>query len=157
MCYSVPKCPTGMQYSECAKSCSTTCHSLNIQEVCKEDCMDGCRCPGNLPLAASLPLSYTGSRGNACVFQWVKFWTVPAVWRYPSVPAYTWVDNSRQDLPSLRTATPGEKTVTRINAQTFSCRWLNRNFPAACVAMVPGNAPMKAAPVREGQRCSCLG
>eukprot|EP00066_Takifugu_rubripes_P015898 XP_011605164.1 PREDICTED: von Willebrand factor isoform X1 [Takifugu rubripes] len=40
-----PKCPTGMQYSECAKSCSTTCHSLNIQEVCKEDCMDGCRCP----------------------------------------------------------------------------------------------------------------
>ncbi|TNN00902.1 hypothetical protein fugu_012148, partial [Takifugu bimaculatus] len=40
-----PKCPTGMQYSECTKSCSTTCHSLNIQEVCKEDCMDGCRCP----------------------------------------------------------------------------------------------------------------
>ncbi|XP_076589526.1 von Willebrand factor [Chaetodon auriga] len=42
-CY--PKCPIGMQYSECTKSCSTTCHSLNIQEVCKEDCVDGCTCP----------------------------------------------------------------------------------------------------------------
>ncbi|KAF7224520.1 von Willebrand factor isoform X2 [Nothobranchius furzeri] len=40
-----PKCPIGMQYSECTKSCSTTCHSLNIQEVCKEDCVDGCTCP----------------------------------------------------------------------------------------------------------------
>jgi len=35
-----------MQYSECTKSCSTTCHSLNIQEVCKEECVDGCTCPG---------------------------------------------------------------------------------------------------------------
>uniref|UniRef100_A0A3Q1AV12 von Willebrand factor n=1 Tax=Amphiprion ocellaris TaxID=80972 RepID=A0A3Q1AV12_AMPOC len=42
-CY--PKCPIGMQYSECTKSCSTTCHSLNIQEVCKEECVDGCTCP----------------------------------------------------------------------------------------------------------------
>eukprot|EP00064_Thunnus_orientalis_P004368 superscaffoldBa00000394_g4379 len=40
-----PKCPIGMQYSECTKSCSTTCHSLNIQEVCKEECTDGCTCP----------------------------------------------------------------------------------------------------------------
>ncbi|XP_019745937.1 von Willebrand factor isoform X2 [Hippocampus comes] len=40
-----PKCPIGMHYSECTKSCSTTCHSLNIQEVCKEDCVDGCTCP----------------------------------------------------------------------------------------------------------------
>ncbi|XP_023259719.1 von Willebrand factor isoform X2 [Seriola lalandi dorsalis] len=40
-----PKCPIGMQYSECTKSCSTNCHSLNIQEVCKEDCVDGCTCP----------------------------------------------------------------------------------------------------------------
>ncbi|XP_034032461.1 von Willebrand factor [Thalassophryne amazonica] len=40
-----PKCPTGMQYSECIKSCSTTCQSLNIQEVCKEECVDGCTCP----------------------------------------------------------------------------------------------------------------
>ncbi|KAG7271057.1 hypothetical protein CRUP_037956 [Coryphaenoides rupestris] len=41
-----PKCPIGMQYSECSKSCSTNCQSLNIQEVCKEDCVDGCTCPG---------------------------------------------------------------------------------------------------------------
>ncbi|XP_047237405.1 von Willebrand factor [Girardinichthys multiradiatus] len=40
-----PKCPIGMQYSECTKPCSTTCHSLNIQEVCKEECVDGCTCP----------------------------------------------------------------------------------------------------------------
>ncbi|XP_035498752.2 von Willebrand factor isoform X2 [Scophthalmus maximus] len=40
-----PKCPIGMQYSECTKSCSTNCHSLNIQEVCKEECVDGCTCP----------------------------------------------------------------------------------------------------------------
>ncbi|XP_068596007.1 von Willebrand factor [Brachionichthys hirsutus] len=40
-----PKCPIGMLYSECTKSCSTTCHSLNIQEVCKEECFDGCTCP----------------------------------------------------------------------------------------------------------------
>ncbi|CAL9695336.1 unnamed protein product [Knipowitschia caucasica] len=41
----IPKCPMGMQYSECTKSCSTTCHSLNIQEVCSEQCSDGCICP----------------------------------------------------------------------------------------------------------------
>ncbi|XP_057693186.1 von Willebrand factor [Corythoichthys intestinalis] len=40
-----PRCPIGMHYSECTKSCSTTCHSLNIQEVCKEECVDGCTCP----------------------------------------------------------------------------------------------------------------
>ncbi|XP_034734682.1 von Willebrand factor isoform X2 [Etheostoma cragini] len=40
-----PRCPIGMQYSECTKSCSTTCHSLNIQEICKEECVDGCTCP----------------------------------------------------------------------------------------------------------------
>ncbi|XP_054631168.1 von Willebrand factor isoform X2 [Dunckerocampus dactyliophorus] len=40
-----PKCPVGMHYSECTKSCSTTCHNLNIQEVCKEECVDGCTCP----------------------------------------------------------------------------------------------------------------
>lgn len=45
--WTVPKCPIGMQYSECTKSCSTNCHSLNIQEVCKEECVDGCTCPGN--------------------------------------------------------------------------------------------------------------
>ncbi|NP_001265809.1 von Willebrand factor precursor [Oryzias latipes] len=53
-CY--PKCPIGMQYSECTKSCSTTCHSLNIQEVCKDECMDGCTCPAGKVLD-----------GNRCV------------------------------------------------------------------------------------------
>uniref|UniRef100_A0A3Q3M4R4 von Willebrand factor n=1 Tax=Labrus bergylta TaxID=56723 RepID=A0A3Q3M4R4_9LABR len=51
-----PKCPIGMQYSECTKSCSTTCHSLNIQEVCKEECSDGCTCPAGKVLD-----------GNRCV------------------------------------------------------------------------------------------
>lgn len=51
-----PKCPIGMQYSECTKSCSTTCHSLNIQEVCKEECVDGCTCPAGKVLD-----------GNRCV------------------------------------------------------------------------------------------
>ncbi|KAG7456027.1 hypothetical protein MATL_G00247310 [Megalops atlanticus] len=40
-----PRCPVGMQYSECISPCSTTCQSLNIQEVCKEECVDGCSCP----------------------------------------------------------------------------------------------------------------
>uniref|UniRef100_A0A3P8XEF0 von Willebrand factor n=1 Tax=Esox lucius TaxID=8010 RepID=A0A3P8XEF0_ESOLU len=40
-----PRCPVGMQYKECARSCSTTCQSLNIQEVCNEECVDGCTCP----------------------------------------------------------------------------------------------------------------
>ncbi|XP_061630178.1 von Willebrand factor isoform X1 [Phyllopteryx taeniolatus] len=51
-----PKCPIGMHYSECTKSCSTTCHSLNIQEVCKEECVDGCICPAGKVLD-----------GNRCV------------------------------------------------------------------------------------------
>uniref|UniRef100_A0A8C7N5N4 von Willebrand factor n=1 Tax=Oncorhynchus kisutch TaxID=8019 RepID=A0A8C7N5N4_ONCKI len=40
-----PRCPIGMHYSECSRSCSTTCQSLNIQEVCKDECVDGCSCP----------------------------------------------------------------------------------------------------------------
>ncbi|XP_031420651.2 von Willebrand factor, partial [Clupea harengus] len=40
-----PKCPVGMEYSVCAQSCSTTCQSLNIPEVCQEECVDGCDCP----------------------------------------------------------------------------------------------------------------
>ncbi|KAM8861778.1 von Willebrand factor [Synchiropus picturatus] len=40
-----PRCPIGMQYSECTRACSTQCHSLNIQEICKEECVDGCTCP----------------------------------------------------------------------------------------------------------------
>ncbi|XP_047452758.1 von Willebrand factor [Mugil cephalus] len=51
-----PKCPIGMRYSECTKSCSTTCHSLNIQEVCKDECIDGCTCPAGKVLD-----------GNRCV------------------------------------------------------------------------------------------
>ncbi|KAA0715188.1 von Willebrand factor [Triplophysa tibetana] len=41
-----PKCPVGMEYSDCTSACSTSCQSLNIQEVCKEQCVDGCNCPG---------------------------------------------------------------------------------------------------------------
>ncbi|KAJ8002410.1 hypothetical protein DPEC_G00158600 [Dallia pectoralis] len=40
-----PRCPVGMQYHECTRSCSTNCHSLNIQEVCNDECVDGCSCP----------------------------------------------------------------------------------------------------------------
>ncbi|XP_056621756.1 von Willebrand factor [Triplophysa dalaica] len=40
-----PKCPVGMEYSDCTSACSTSCQSLNIQEVCKEQCVDGCNCP----------------------------------------------------------------------------------------------------------------
>uniref|UniRef100_A0A8B9JTJ7 von Willebrand factor n=1 Tax=Astyanax mexicanus TaxID=7994 RepID=A0A8B9JTJ7_ASTMX len=39
-----PKCPIGMQYSECSQACSTSCQSLNIHEVCREECVDGCSC-----------------------------------------------------------------------------------------------------------------
>lgn len=112
LCCPVPKCPIGMKYSECTKSCSTTCHSLNIQEVCKEDCVDGCTCPGIYPLA-TLPSSSTrpsvGCSCDICVFQWGKFWTAVAVWRFLSVPACTWGDVSLQDRPLLKTATHGEK------------------------------------------------
>ncbi|GAA6108639.1 von Willebrand factor, partial [Tachysurus ichikawai] len=39
-----PKCPIGMQYTECAKPCSTSCQSLNIHELCRDECVDGCTC-----------------------------------------------------------------------------------------------------------------
>ncbi|KAK1784997.1 hypothetical protein P4O66_018435, partial [Electrophorus voltai] len=39
-----PKCPLGMQYSACSQACSTSCQTLNIQEVCRGDCVDGCSC-----------------------------------------------------------------------------------------------------------------
>ncbi|XP_043943406.1 von Willebrand factor [Protopterus annectens] len=38
-------CPAGMEYSECISPCTKTCQSLNINEVCEERCIDGCRCP----------------------------------------------------------------------------------------------------------------
>ncbi|KAI2653383.1 von Willebrand factor [Labeo rohita] len=37
-----PKCPIGMEYSDCTPTCSTSCQNVNIQEVCKEECVDGC-------------------------------------------------------------------------------------------------------------------
>ncbi|MGH0135907.1 UNVERIFIED_CONTAM: hypothetical protein FKN15_060350 [Acipenser sinensis] len=40
-----PRCPFGMEYNECISPCSHTCQSLNINEVCKEGCEDGCSCP----------------------------------------------------------------------------------------------------------------
>ncbi|XP_053533763.1 von Willebrand factor [Ictalurus punctatus] len=39
-----PKCPIGMQYTECSQPCSTSCQSVNIHELCKDECVDGCTC-----------------------------------------------------------------------------------------------------------------
>ncbi|XP_075066326.1 von Willebrand factor [Mixophyes fleayi] len=40
-----PECPHGMEYNECVSPCVKTCQSLNINEVCPEQCTDGCSCP----------------------------------------------------------------------------------------------------------------
>ncbi|XP_069484436.1 von Willebrand factor [Ambystoma mexicanum] len=40
-----PQCPPGMEYNECVSPCAKTCQSLNINEVCQEQCFDGCSCP----------------------------------------------------------------------------------------------------------------
>ncbi|NP_001243217.1 von Willebrand factor precursor [Xenopus tropicalis] len=40
-----PLCPFGMEYNECVSPCVKTCQSLNINEVCQEQCIDGCSCP----------------------------------------------------------------------------------------------------------------
>lgn len=160
MC-SVPKCPIGMQYSECTKSCSTTCHSLNIQEVCKEECVDGCTCPGNLTLTVSPPSSDSVLLAvlTWCAFvsQWVRFWTVIVVWKCLSVPVCTWADISLLDPLSLRTATAGERAIclqkhAYTNGKIKQTSPLNCFCPAACAVTVPGSAPMKAAPVREMHR-----
>lgn len=37
-----------MEYKECVSPCAKTCQSLNINEVCHGQCVDGCSCPGNL-------------------------------------------------------------------------------------------------------------
>lgn len=42
-----PACPAGMEYKECVSPCPRTCQSLHINEVCQEQCVDGCSCPGN--------------------------------------------------------------------------------------------------------------
>uniref|UniRef100_UPI00398F30FB von Willebrand factor n=1 Tax=Pristiophorus japonicus TaxID=55135 RepID=UPI00398F30FB len=38
------KCPTGMEYQVCVPACARTCRSLNINQLCHEQCMDGCIC-----------------------------------------------------------------------------------------------------------------
>ncbi|XP_006633894.3 von Willebrand factor [Lepisosteus oculatus] len=41
-----PTCPLGMVYSDCTSPCAIhTCQGLNINEVCQEECVDGCTCP----------------------------------------------------------------------------------------------------------------
>lgn len=42
-----PACAAGMEYKECVSPCARTCQSLHINEVCQEQCVDGCSCPGN--------------------------------------------------------------------------------------------------------------
>ncbi|XP_072418254.1 von Willebrand factor [Chiloscyllium punctatum] len=37
-------CPTGMEYRACVPACEQTCRSLNINQLCHEQCMDGCTC-----------------------------------------------------------------------------------------------------------------
>ncbi|XP_059510645.1 von Willebrand factor isoform X1 [Stegostoma tigrinum] len=38
------KCPSGMEYGVCVPACEQTCRSLNINQLCHEQCMDGCTC-----------------------------------------------------------------------------------------------------------------
>uniref|UniRef100_A0A8C8TC51 von Willebrand factor n=1 Tax=Peromyscus maniculatus bairdii TaxID=230844 RepID=A0A8C8TC51_PERMB len=40
-----PACPAGMEYKECVSPCTRTCQSLPINEVCQQQCVDGCACP----------------------------------------------------------------------------------------------------------------
>ncbi|XP_031239331.1 von Willebrand factor isoform X1 [Mastomys coucha] len=40
-----PACPAGMEYKECVSPCPRTCQSLPINEVCQQQCVDGCGCP----------------------------------------------------------------------------------------------------------------
>lgn len=40
-----PACPAGMEYKECVSPCPRTCQSLSINEVCQQQCVDGCSCP----------------------------------------------------------------------------------------------------------------
>ncbi|XP_057558106.1 von Willebrand factor isoform X2 [Hippopotamus amphibius kiboko] len=40
-----PDCPAGMEYKECVSPCPRTCQSLHINEVCQQQCVDGCSCP----------------------------------------------------------------------------------------------------------------
>lgn len=56
-----PACPAGMEYKECVSPCTRTCQSLHINEVCQEQCVDGCSCPGN-----ELPTLFTDLRPCQC-------------------------------------------------------------------------------------------
>ncbi|XP_072327782.1 LOW QUALITY PROTEIN: von Willebrand factor [Scyliorhinus torazame] len=38
------KCPPEMKYQACVPACEQTCRSLNINQLCHEQCMDGCSC-----------------------------------------------------------------------------------------------------------------
>ncbi|XP_069765096.1 von Willebrand factor [Narcine bancroftii] len=38
------KCPPGMEYQTCVPACARTCKSLNINQLCHNQCMDGCTC-----------------------------------------------------------------------------------------------------------------
>nr|XP_044995578.1 von Willebrand factor [Jaculus jaculus] len=40
-----PVCPVGMEYKECVSPCPRTCQSQPIDEVCQQQCVDGCVCP----------------------------------------------------------------------------------------------------------------
>ncbi|XP_043944002.1 otogelin-like protein [Protopterus annectens] len=38
-------CLHGTQYNTCSTSCGRACRSLSAQEVCSDDCIEGCNCP----------------------------------------------------------------------------------------------------------------
>ncbi|XP_061061840.1 von Willebrand factor [Eubalaena glacialis] len=40
-----PDCPAGMEYKACVSPCPRNCQSLHINEVCQQQCVDGCSCP----------------------------------------------------------------------------------------------------------------
>lgn len=39
------KCPAGQVYEECGDSCNLACQDLSSDTVCKQQCIEGCRCP----------------------------------------------------------------------------------------------------------------
>lgn len=161
MCYFVsidPKCPIGMQYSECTKSCSTTCHSLNIQEVCKEECVDGCTCPGNLTSTAP---SFTPC---LCVFtcnSWLCVWHCVSVGKV--LDGNRCVEVSQCSCVHMGRHFPPGSTISQdcntwwqykhrnayICSKMLNAPSLNGLFSAVSAVMVPGNAPIKAALVGE--------
>ncbi|XP_033621844.1 von Willebrand factor [Fukomys damarensis] len=64
-----PACPAGMEYKECVSPCARTCQSLPVNEVCQEQCVDGCSCPegrlldeGRCVESAACPCVHAGNR-----------------------------------------------------------------------------------------------